>query len=74
MGEHDDLNKLVMFIQWIQHIHAAVQDQLEKSQAKYIIRHDKHQVNHQLQHPHHEHLSNNILAKDVKKQQQQQKT
>jgi hypothetical protein len=43
---HDDANKAIKFIQRIQKIHEAVQDQLEKSQAKYKMRHDKHRVDH----------------------------
>ena len=46
---HGDSNKAVKFIQWIQRMHEALQDQSEKSQAKYKICHDKHLVDHQLQ-------------------------
>jgi hypothetical protein len=35
------------FIQRIQQIHQAVREQLEKSQAQYKARHDKHRVDHQ---------------------------
>ena len=49
MGEHDDANKVVNFIQWIQQINEAVQDQLEKIQAKYKMHHDKHRVDHHFQ-------------------------
>jgi hypothetical protein len=37
------------FIQRIQQIHQAVREQLEKSQAQYKARHDKHRVDHQFQ-------------------------
>jgi hypothetical protein len=45
----DDTDKVERFIQRIQQVHQAVQEQLEKSQAKYKARHDKHQVDHQFQ-------------------------
>ena len=37
------------FIQRIQQVHQAVREQLEKSQAQYKARHDKHRVDHQFQ-------------------------
>ena len=37
------------FIERIQLVHQAVQEQLEKSQAKYKVRHDKHRVDHHFQ-------------------------
>ena len=43
----NDTDKAKRFIQKIQHVHQAVQEQLEKSQANYKARHDKHQVDHQ---------------------------
>ena len=46
---NDDTNKEVKFIQQIQQIHEAVQHQLEKSQAKYKMRHDKHRLDHHFQ-------------------------
>jgi len=39
---HIDVDKATRFIEQIQEIHQAVQEQLEKSQAKYKARHDKH--------------------------------
>jgi hypothetical protein len=45
----DDVDKAKRFIQRIQQVHQEVQEQLEKSQAKYKVRHDKHQVDHQFQ-------------------------
>jgi hypothetical protein len=45
----DDRDKAQQFIQRIQLIHQAVQEQLEKSQARYKARHDKHRVDHQFQ-------------------------
>ena len=39
---HNDADKALRFIQRIQAVHQAVQEQLEKSQAKYKARHDKH--------------------------------
>ena len=42
----DDSRKAVKFIQRIQQINEAVWDYLEKSQAKYKLRHDKHRVDH----------------------------
>ena len=42
---HHDADKALRFIQRIQ----AVQEQLEKSQAKYKARHDQHRVDHQFQ-------------------------
>lgn len=45
----DDREKVQKFILQIQMIHQVVQEQLEKSQAQYKARHDKHQVYHQFQ-------------------------
>ena len=45
----DDRDKAQKFIQRIQVIHQAVQEKLEKSQARYKARHDKHRVDHQFQ-------------------------
>jgi len=39
---HNDVDKATRFIKQIQEIHQAVQEQLEKCQAKYKVRHDKH--------------------------------
>ena len=44
-----DEYKARRFIQRVQQVHQAVQEQLEKSQAKYKARHDKHRVDHQFQ-------------------------
>lgn len=49
VAEHDGANKLVTFIQRIQQIHEVMQDQLEKSQAKYKMHHDRHQDDHHFQ-------------------------
>jgi len=46
---HSDVEKATKFIKQIQEIHQAVQEQLEKSQAKYKARHDKHQMEHSFQ-------------------------
>lgn len=43
---HSDVDRATRFIEQIQEIHQAVQEQLEKSQAKYKARHDKHQMEH----------------------------
>ena len=43
---HDDVDKPKRFIQKIQQVHNAVQEQLEKIQAKYKVRHEKNQVDH----------------------------
>jgi len=37
-----DVDKATKFFKKIQEIHQAVEEQLEKSQAKYKARHDKH--------------------------------
>ena len=47
-GNHD-ADKSLRFIHRIQTVQQAVQEQLEKSQAKYKARHDKHRVDHQFQ-------------------------
>ena len=44
---HHDADKALKFIQRIQAVQQAVQEQLEKSQAKYKARNDKHRVDHQ---------------------------
>ena len=41
--------KQTKFIEQIQEIHQAVQEQMEKSQAKYKARHDKHRIEHSFQ-------------------------
>ena len=46
---HSYLDKATKFIEQIQEIHQAVQEQLEKSQAKYKARHDKHRIEHRFQ-------------------------
>jgi hypothetical protein len=46
---NDDIDKAKKFIQNIQQVHQAVQEQLEKSQAKYKTRHGKHRVDHQFE-------------------------
>ena len=42
-----DEDKALRFIQRVQQVHQEVQEQLEKSQAQYKARHDKHRVDHQ---------------------------
>jgi len=49
VGGHSDVDKATKFIEQIQEIHQALQEQLEKSQAKYKARHDKHQMEHSFQ-------------------------
>jgi hypothetical protein len=44
-----DIDRVEKFIEQIQSIHQVVQEQLEKSQAKYKTRHDKHRVDHSFQ-------------------------
>ena len=46
---HSDVDKAIRFIEQIQEIHHAVQEQLERSQAKYKMRHYKHRVDHSFQ-------------------------
>jgi hypothetical protein len=46
---HDDIDKAKRFIQKIKRVHQAIQEQLEKIQAKYKARHDKHRVDHQFE-------------------------
>ena len=41
-----DIDRAEKFIEQIQSIHQVVQGKLEKSQAKYKVRHDKHRVDH----------------------------
>ena len=43
------MDKTTRFIEQIQEMHQAVQEHLEKSQAKYKARHDKHQIEHSFQ-------------------------
>jgi hypothetical protein len=45
----DDTDKTKMFIQKIQQVHQVVKEQLEKIQAKYKARHDKHRFDHQFE-------------------------
>jgi hypothetical protein len=45
----DDTYKDKRFIQRVQQVHQEVQEQLEKSQANYKERHDKHRFDHQFQ-------------------------
>jgi hypothetical protein len=45
----NDADKAKKFIQKIQLVHQVVHEQLEKSQAKYKARHDKHWVDHHFQ-------------------------
>lgn len=52
--EHGNVNKRIKFIQRIDKIHEAVEDQLEISQAKYKMCHDKHEVDH------HFHVGDNV--------------
>jgi hypothetical protein len=46
---HYDIDRANKFIEKIQLVHQMVQEQLEKSQAKYKTRHDKHHVDHSFQ-------------------------
>eukprot|EP00253_Pinus_taeda_P021751 PITA_21751 len=46
---HNDVDKETKFIEQIQEIHQAVQEQLENNQAKYKARHDKHRIEHSFQ-------------------------
>jgi hypothetical protein len=46
---HYDIDRAKKFIEQIQLVHQMVQEQLEKSQAKYKTRHDKHRVDHSFQ-------------------------
>ena len=46
---HNDKDKAQQFILRTQMIHQAVQEQLEKIQARYKAWHDKHWVDHQFQ-------------------------
>jgi hypothetical protein len=46
---HYDIDRTKKFIEQIQLVHQMVQEQLEKSQAKYKTRHDKHHVGHSFQ-------------------------
>lgn len=45
----DDRDKEQKYIHQIHMIHWIMQEKLEKSQAQYKARHDKHQVDHQFQ-------------------------
>ncbi|XP_057857737.2 uncharacterized protein LOC131066887 [Cryptomeria japonica] len=47
-GLHD-AEKALKFIQKVQAVHQAVEAQLDKSQAKYKARHDKHRIDHHFQ-------------------------
>ena len=44
-----DIDRVEKFIEQIQSIHQVVQEQLEKSRAKYKTRHEKHRVDHSFQ-------------------------
>ena len=44
-----DIGREEKFIEQIQSIHQMVQEHLEKSQAKYKTRHEKHRVDHSFQ-------------------------
>ena len=46
---HSDADKATKFIEQIQEIHQAVQEQVERSQAKYKARHDEHRMEHNFQ-------------------------
>ena len=46
---HNDVDKATKFIEKIHEIHQAVQEQLERIQAKYKAWHDKHRVAHSFQ-------------------------
>ena len=46
---HGDPDKAIKFIQIIQEINEAVQEQLEKSQTKYKMPHERHRVYHDFQ-------------------------
>lgn len=46
---HSGVDKATKFIEQIQEIHQAVQEQLERRQAKYKARHGKHRVVHSFQ-------------------------
>ena len=41
---HSDVNKANKFIEQFQFVHQTIQEQLEKSQAKYKTRHDKFRI------------------------------
>lgn len=49
VAEYSDVDKATRFIKQMQKIHQAVQEQLEKSQAKYKARHHKHRLEHNFQ-------------------------
>ena len=46
---HSDVDKATKFIEQLQETHQAVQEQLERSQAKYKARHGKHRIEHSFQ-------------------------
>ena len=46
---HSDIDKAKIFIEQVQLVHHTVQEQLEKGQAKYKTRNDKHRVDHSFQ-------------------------
>jgi hypothetical protein len=48
-SDHSAIDKATRFIEQIQHIRQQVQEILQKSNAKYKQRHDKHKVLHQFQ-------------------------
>ena len=49
VDRHSGVDRATRFIEQIQEIHEGVQGQLEKSQAKYKARHDKHRMEHSFQ-------------------------
>ena len=49
MDGHSDVDKAKRFIKQIQLVHQIVQGQLENSQSKYKVRHDKHRIDHDFQ-------------------------
>ena len=46
---HSDIDKAKRFIEQIQFVHQAVQENLENFQVKYKERHNKHRVDHNFQ-------------------------
>lgn len=46
---HSDVDKAKKFIEQIRLVHQRVQEQLEKTKAKYKARHEKHRVDHDFQ-------------------------
>ena len=49
IDDHSDIDKARKFIEKIQLVHHALQEQLEKSQSSYKARNDKHRVDHKFQ-------------------------